>query len=122
MLDTYKKQAEALAKLPLEELIELEEQFEIELEKTNREAERLEKRLKMVKQELKEYKEASKKLNKPFEDTPFYEHLVSFLEETDKFLDHVKIKNGELISLLYAIAQKIKKDKKHKEVGRFKPE
>ncbi|MEM4295788.1 MAG: hypothetical protein QXI89_00580 [Candidatus Anstonellales archaeon] len=122
MLDTYKKQAEALAKLPLEELIDMEEQFEVELERTNREAERLEKKLRVVKQELKEYKEASKKLNKPFEDTPFYEHLVNFLEETEKFLENVKIKNGELISLLYAIAIRIKKDKKGKEVGRFKPE
>jgi L-lysine 2,3-aminomutase len=122
MLETYKKQAEALASLSLEELLEMEKEFEISLEKTSREAERLEKRLRMVRQELREYKEASKKANIKFEETPLYKHLMDFLEENEKFLKEVEIKNGELLALLYAIAHKIKEKEKKKDLGKFKKE
>jgi phosphoenolpyruvate-protein kinase (PTS system EI component) len=122
MLDIYRKQAEGLAHLTLDELLELESQFEIEVEKTNKEAERLEKKLRVIKQELKEYREASKKLQRNFEETPLYQHLVEFLDNTEEFLKNVKIKNGELISYLYAITKKIKEEKRKHETWRFKGE
>jgi len=122
MLDIYRKQAEALSHLSLEELLEMEKEFELKLEKETKEAERLEKRLMVVRQELREYREASKKLKIEFEQTPFYEHLVEFLEKNEEFLNTVKINNGELIAFLYALASKIKEMKKGKDMGRFKGE
>ena len=123
MLEEIRTQADQLAEHPLEQLLDIADNLEVKLEKENQEMERLEKRLRMIKQELREYKEASKKEGVKFEESPLYEDIVSFIDSVESLLENAKINRGEYIAFLLALKKKLEEKKKlKKEMGRFKEE
>ncbi|RME79594.1 MAG: hypothetical protein D6769_01865 [Methanobacteriota archaeon] len=122
-IEEMKKKGDALAELPLEELMEMADHLTIELEKDTREAERFEAQIRVIKQALKEYKEGSKKEGRRFEETDLYKEIITFLDDIEERLERVKVKNGEYITFLFAIKKKMGEErKKKKELKRFKKE
>ncbi len=90
-------------------------------QKLGEEAKKIEKQIGFVKQLAREYS----KSNPSFENTPFRKELDSFMEKLGEKAQNInRIKEeGETASLLLlALLSKVKKEIKHRDIGKFKDE